>query len=181
MIMSISASQVQVVLADRGASDDMPPEDLRTLEKLIERHRIGHQTKCDTHSVKSSNIDMLGQRAALASSIKDLERKQRDLLAANRELERLITDLLSKCSAEEVKALQAKTLDDQYKTQAEDSTPVQHSTRVEHTVKWFESTVTVPPQARELLENYSHLAADEVQEHVIVLVSVTSFLAVNFG
>ncbi|KAH8904619.1 hypothetical protein BR93DRAFT_826818 [Coniochaeta sp. PMI_546] len=39
----------------------------------------------------------------------------------------------------------------------------------EHTAKWFDETVAVPPQARELLENYSHIPAAEVQDHVITL------------
>ncbi|OIW26841.1 methyltransferase [Coniochaeta ligniaria NRRL 30616] len=39
----------------------------------------------------------------------------------------------------------------------------------DHTVKWFDETVTVPPQARELLENYRHIPAAEVQDHVVTL------------
>lgn len=42
----------------------------------------------------------------------------------------------------------------------------------EHTVKWFDPTITVPPQARELLENYSHIPASEVQDNVVTLVSI---------
>jgi hypothetical protein len=37
--------------------------------------------------------------------------------------------------------------------------------------KWFDETVEVPPQARELLEKYSGIPSDEVVDTVVVLVS----------
>lgn len=51
----------------------------------------------------------------------------------------------------------------------------------EHTVKWFDETVAVPPQARELLENYSRIPAAEVQDHVITLVSIAVFFFSGAG
>lgn len=53
------------------------------------------------------------------------------------------------------------------------STPTFEVGSREHTVKWFDETATVPPQARELLENYSHIPPAEVQDHVVTLVSTT--------
>jgi hypothetical protein len=45
----------------------------------------------------------------------------------------------------------------------------------DQTAKWFDETVTVPPQARELLEEYSHVPAADVQDHVIALVSLLEY------
>ncbi|KAH8899965.1 hypothetical protein GQ53DRAFT_205443 [Thozetella sp. PMI_491] len=39
----------------------------------------------------------------------------------------------------------------------------------EVTVKWFDKDVNVPPQARDLLENYSHVSSEEVEKTVIEL------------
>lgn len=43
-------------------------------------------------------------------------------------------------------------------------------------VKWFDKSVTVPVQARDLLEEYSRIPAEDVAEHVISLVSAYSLL-----
>lgn len=42
----------------------------------------------------------------------------------------------------------------------------------DETVKWFDQTVTVPPQARDLLETYSRIPADKVEDHVLTIVGL---------
>jgi hypothetical protein len=50
-----------------------------------------------------------------------------------------------------------------------------------HTITWFDDTVSIPPQARELLRKYSHIPSQELEETVISLVRSDHFPFLEAG